>query len=215
MPKKYYGVYKEGTLLKFDNWPDCQSWLNKEGGHIVYTSFKTEPEVDDWLDQQRRWRKNFDTKPPHVYTAFVDGSVREFAGDPMPSYGVAIYNEKNELVHESCGVKHQLLSDDKNTRNELGELVAAQVAAQWAKQNNKEVLIVYDYEGICCYPSGTWKPKSKAAKNYVTAMLGSYNKHIYGMQWIKGHGDGDDFLTLGNAHADELASRAFDEISER
>lgn len=91
---------------------------------------------------------------------YVDGSWQE----GRVGYGAVIMHQ-GQVLAELYGP----VPDDatEGTRQVAGELVAVGKALQWCEANGiTEVNLHYDYLGIECWATGTWKAKLSLTQRY-------------------------------------------------
>lgn len=95
-------------------------------------------------------------------TAYVDGSfnpqVNKYA------YGCVLIKEDSS-IEELCGSGNS--PDALKQRNVSGEMIASMLSVQYAlKYGYSHIDIYYDYSGIECWATGSWKAKNDLTQKY-------------------------------------------------
>jgi viroplasmin and RNaseH domain-containing protein len=204
MATKYYAIKKgrdfnnnvDVTNVIVTNWNECLSYVKGAKG-AIYKSFLTEKDANDYLNNSSGLKKGVDNYPldvPHIY---VDGSynisTEEFG------YGLLVVN--NDIItHVNCGGGK---SEDCNQRQVNGELKAAIEGVKYALDNNyKEIVIFYDYAGVCQHATGAWERNTVLSKKYYEVINKFKNDGNINIIFVKVDSHTDD---LYNDIADELA----------
>lgn len=130
---------------------------------------------------------------------YVDGSYDPSTG--VYGYGVV-------AVHPDGKIETLAGSGNKTEtaafRNVAGEMLAAMVAVRYAIDNGFDsVKIFYDYSGIECWVTGTWKAKKNLTIMYCNSMRKWGEQISISFQKVDAH-TGDLF----NEMADSLAKTA-------
>lgn len=174
MGKKVYAI-KEGfdndNNVKIQNkivgtWGECLKYVRGVKG-AKYKSFESMKEAEDYLAKANEMlRKGIDEYPQEALHVYVDGSYN--VSTKKYSYGlIAIRNNIVEYI--DSGVK----DEDPNCaiRQIAGELKAAELGVRYAlKKNEKQVVIIHDYEGIAHHATGTWDRKEESSIRYHDCM---------------------------------------------
>lgn len=133
-------------------------------------------------------------KIPSKNYAFVDGSYNP----KTKTYG------GGGILIDQYGNKHILFQSGNNPklvsmRNVAGELLGTQLIIKRAVElGMRKLTIFHDYEGIEKWPSGKWKCKKEATKQYasfVVSAIGAglkiYFYHVKGHSGIKENEEAD------------------------
>jgi len=192
MANKIYAIlHPTGEEHKVYTWNECQQ-LTKGVAGILFKSFGTETEVDDWFNTHKS--SNILETDVRIY---VDGSF--FPNHDRAGFGwVAIKDD--EIISEEYGVT----DEPALSRNIDGELTATINAVKWATANDIKATIIYDYEGIKHWAVGTWKAKKPVSKKYQVQVQPYSNN--FNWEKVKGH-SGDKW----NDYVDVLAKRGIEE----
>lgn len=94
--------------------------------------------------------------------SYVDGSfnpeINKYA------FGCVMIHENGD-TEEYCGSGNN--PDALQQRNVAGEMIASMLAVKWALANGyEELTIFYDYSGIECWVTGSWKAKNELTRKY-------------------------------------------------
>lgn len=135
-------------------------------------------------------------KSQSKYNVYVDGSfinnTSVFSG-----WAFVVVSMRNEFVCAFNG----LTKIPAVSRNIDGEVKAAYEASKWAKNNNVNIVIHYDYIGVENWITGAFKAKSLIAKTYIKQM--NPYRDIVSFEKVKAHSN-----NKWNDMADMLAKRA-------
>ena len=143
-----------------------------------------------------------------TYVAFTDGSFTDSYGGIYGSGAIiAPINTTNWTVLKSAGNKQEYLSH----RNVAGEIFAATSLFNYILQDLpqcKNLILVYDYEGIGNWLTKTWKAKKPITQLYV----GYYEQYVkpainVTFQHTYGHSG-----NTGNEIVDKLAKEAIQDF---
>ena len=202
---KFYAVAKglSGIPSIYESWAACQNQINGVKG-VIYKSFPTREQAQDFLDIQANNCKTLDTADNSLLTIYVDGSFKEIVGNY--SYGlVAILNDK--VVYEENGIGNKE-PDAVALRNISGEVLGAMKAVSYAAKNGyKEINLCYDYQGIECWALGTWNRRGSISEYYYEFMQA--NSKIVNIHFIKIKGHSG---VKYNEMADILAGKALSNL---
>ena len=141
-------------------------------------------------------------KAPKTLWAFTDGSWS--AGKPNVFGASYILVERDGKESRVVGEWSKASNNEEylGSRNVAGEVYAAIYAMNWAKRNNRPIVICHDYTGIAKWCLGEWKTNRPISK----LLLDAYKKMPEGMvkfRKVAAH-SGNQF----NDKADELAKAA-------
>lgn len=167
--KKFYAVKNGRKPGVYDTWDECKLQVDGFSG-AKYKGFKTEQEamefvygnlIDSNLTKEQNNKVDSIIMNKGEAIAYVDGSFNA-ATNIYGSGVIVLYNSK-EIVLKSCGCDVSLVK----MRNIAGEIKAAEMAMQWAIDNNISVLHIYhDYTGIAEWCVGGWKKNEEGTKAY-------------------------------------------------
>lgn len=206
MAKKCYAVKKGNKVGIFYSWDACQDATRGFSG-AEFRGFNDEQEALAYLHGQSLvTNTSSGTKlsievptSDDVVNIYTDGSFK----DNDIAFGV--------YIEASNGRKFKFYGlvdcyQYKNLRNVAGEVLAVLVGVQLAKDMGfKRFNILYDYQGVEAWYTGTWKANGQLQSIYYTLM--TQFRLQYGLAYkyfkIKGHTGVE-----GNVIADKLASRA-------
>lgn len=127
--------------------------------------------------------------------AYVDGSFN----NSIVSYGAVILREGNIAAEFSGKV---LDPDYQHARQVAGELMAVGKVIQWClAQQQNQIAIYYDYEGIEHWVTGKWKAKQLLTQRYRDYV----QKSGVSIHWVKVAAHTGDYW---NEYVDQLAKQA-------
>ena len=194
----------ENNLI-FDDWDIVKTYVNGVHG-ALYKSFNSY-EVFGALYDVKLFKTMFDTSEstpninpiPNTLMCFVDGSYNE----ELNNYGagvVCLYNEQIVFADGFLGKNQEAVK----MRQIGGELLGAIQSCVYAKKNDyKNIVIFYDYQGVEKHATGQWKPENEFSKSYNQWMSDFIEKNpemTIKFQHVKAH-DGN----LYNEIADYFA----------
>lgn len=174
MGKKVYAI-KEGFDSKkniriknkiVNSWNECLMYVKGVKG-AKYKSFENINDANEYLSQDNDMLiKGVDEYPQDALHVYVDGSYNAFT----KKYSYALVALKNNIVeYIDSGVE----DEDSNCtiRQVAGELKAAELGVRYAiSKNEKQVVIIHDYEGIAHHANGTWDRKESSSVRYYETM---------------------------------------------
>lgn len=115
-----------------------------------------------------------------ILDIYTDGS---FNG--QNSSWAFIVIEDNKPIFQNKGV----LEGDINKMWQIGgEIKAVENAVLWARKNNCQININYDYLGVEHWATGKWRAKNEHTKAYATFMQ-EHSKYINKYVKVKAHSD--------------------------
>jgi len=199
--KKVYAVRKGRQVGLFYSWPTCQEHIKGYSG-AEYKSFKTEQEAKEYLNggggKAPLPATEMIEPSPETMLAYVDGSYN-LATQEYSAGVVALWQGKEITFSQKA--------DDpslKSMRNVAGEIMGAQIAMQYALQEQAKMLVIYhDYEGVEKWCTKAWEAKqagTQAYKRYYEQVAPKLDIHFVK---VKAH-SGDRY----NEQADQLAKAA-------
>ncbi|KEZ84919.1 hypothetical protein IO99_17810 [Clostridium sulfidigenes] len=205
MATKYYAIKKgrdfnnniDVNNIIVKSWSECLSYVKGAKG-AIYKSFLTEKEAKDYLDNSSELKKGVDNYPldvPHIY---VDGSynisTEEFG------YGVLVI-EKDIITYVNYGGGK---NNQCNQRQVNGELKAAINGVKYALDNNyREIVLFYDYAGVCQHATGAWERNTVLSKEYYEVI----NK-------LKKEGNINIIFVKVDSHTNDLYNDIADELAK-
>lgn len=132
---------------------------------------------------------------------YVDGSYNH--KKRIYSYGVVVVDNDN-VIHTISGCGNDELG--LSMRNVTGEVLASIHAVKYAIENGyKNITICYDYKGIECWATQTWKRNNKLTQYYCKFMQDVMKDINIKFIKIKSH-SGDYY----NEMVDKLAKEAIE-----
>ena len=221
---KYYAVLKGRNIGIYESWSDCEKNVKGYPGQ-EYKSFTDRNDAEKYMNDKditeknnncnnnNMCSKNIDVKKQETnncinkkeneennekLNAYVDGSYN----DKIKEYGSGgiIYNNNKEYKFSFSGKESDLIG----MRNVAGEIKAAEYAIQYAlKMGCKELDLYYDYKGIECCCTGSWKANKIGTIKYRDFYKQIKNNIKVNFIWIKSHSD--DYY---NDMADKLAKKS-------
>lgn len=188
---KYYAVRYQDEKQIFTSWEDCKAYIDGKKG-FSQKSFLSLEEAQLFLENKEL------SQALVLPTAYIDGSYDSTTG--CYSFGGVLLAKGKEYTF-----KKKYEADSFSTaRNVAGEIKGAGFIIQYAiKLGIKELNIMYDYEGIEKWFTGTWKANSEIAKSYVAFKNKIQDKIKINFVKIKSHSN-----NKYNDMADELAKEA-------
>ena len=136
---------------------------------------------------------------PAATTVYVDGSF--ITTTEVVGWGYLILNDGKEIARNSGASNDAGLA---GIRNVAGELMAAMRGISHAvKLGSKDIVVMYDYEGIGAWADGKWRCKNEYTKKYAQYVAAMRKEINIEFKWTRGH-SGDVY----NGHVDNLARSA-------
>lgn len=197
----FYAVFngRSNTPKIFTDWNECKAEITGVSCPI-YKKFKTKEDAINFIKEHSNKIAsiNNDIINSNSIDIYVDGSFDDIA--KIYSYGlVAIKNDN--IIYEDSGFG---TSDAASMGNVAGEILGAMKAAQYAYENNYDVLNLYhDYSGIAFWVEGTWKTKNEHTRSYKEYMDKAAKCIRINFIKVKGH-SGNKW----NDYVDTLAKKA-------
>ncbi|WP_346962451.1 ribonuclease H family protein [Clostridium sp.] len=205
MATKYYAIKKgkdfnnniDVNNIIVKSWSECLSYVKGAKG-AIYKSFLTEKEAKDYLDSSSELKKGVDNYPldvPHIY---VDGSynisTEEFG------YGLLVV-ESDIITYVNYGGGK---NNECNQRQVNGELKAAIESVKYALDNSyKEIVLFYDYAGVCQHATGAWERNTVLSQEYYEVI----NK-------LKKEGNINIIFVKVDSHTNDLYNDIADELAK-
>lgn len=135
--------------------------------------------------------------------AWVDGSFTDKGDVKVASWAFVVVDE-DEAVFEDCGNK--LPEEFLEHRNVAGEVFAVTELLNFCIENQEtEVTIHYDYEGLEKWATGAWKTNKQLTQEYKQFVKDCGIK----INWVKVQGHSGD---KWNEYADKLAKTALENL---
>ncbi len=151
---KYYAVKKGRQKGIFYSWEECQQQVEGYSG-ASYKSFSSLNEAKAFIGEESN-------EITFGLIAYVDGSFN----NKTKEYGYGCIMIENQKVLDTFYGKGNH-PDYVSMRNVAGEIAGAQVAINYALDNNyTHICIYYDYEGIEKWANGIWKANKVGTKAY-------------------------------------------------
>ncbi len=205
MATKYYAIKKgkdfnnniDVNNIIVKSWGECLSYVKGAKG-AIYKSFLTEKEAKDYLESSSELKKGVDKYPLNVPHIYVDGSyniaTEEFG------YGVLVV-ERDIITYVNYGGGK---NNQCNQRQVNGELKAAINGVEYALDNNyKEIVLFYDYAGVCQHATGAWERNTVLSQEYYEV----FNK-------LKKEGNINIIFVKVDSHTNDLYNDIADELAK-
>lgn len=205
MAIKYYAIKKgrnsktnsDVTNIIVNSWNECLSYVKGVKG-AIYKSFSNEVEAKEYLTSQSSLKKGIDDYPADIPHIYVDGSYN--AASEHYGYGLVVIKEGVITYIKNGGGCNK----ECNQRQVNGELRAAIEGIEYALNNNyKNVVVFYDYEGVCQHATGNWERNTTLSKEY-------YEK----ISTLKSEGDINIIFVKVDSHTDDLYNDIADELAK-
>ena len=212
MERKFYVAIFENEVFEFTTWPECKEFVEGKK-NIKYKGFTDKMVAKTFIDSN--------VKPPIPFTltdvlyAYVDGSrLVQDNGDIIYSYGLCAVKNGN-IIHEESG-----MACDKEVAKMYqigGELTGALKGVEFAMgQNEKRVVIVYDYFGVEMWANGSWSVEKQTpfVKEYVKKMSDYHERINIDFVHVNSHVNKADkkIENIFNDRADVLAKEAYQHL---
>lgn len=199
--KKVYAVRKGRKSGLFYSWPVCQEQIKGYSG-AEYKSFKTEQEASAYLvggvSIAQLPVHEISEPSPDTMLAYVDGSYNNATQEY--SAGVVALWQGKEITFSQKADDPTL----KSMRNVAGEIMGAQIAMEYALQEQAKILVIYhDYEGVEKWCTKAWEAKQVGTKKYKAYYEQAAERLEIHFVKVKAH-TGDKY----NEQADQLAKGA-------
>lgn len=205
MATKYYAIKKgrdfknnvDVTNIIVTSWNECLSYVKGAKG-AIYKSFSTDKDAKDYLDSNSELKKGVDHYPSDVPHIYVDGSYNT----STEKFGYGLLVVDNDIItHVDYGGGK---NEECNQRQVNGELKAAIEGVKYALDNDyKEIVLFYDYAGVCQHATGSWERNSILSKEYYEAI----NK-------LKKEGNINIIFVKVDSHTDDLYNDIADELAK-
>lgn len=196
----FYAVKVGRETGIFNTWSECKAQIDKYKG-AVYKGFVDKQSAINYLtnkDTPYNVTQKIDSKK--CVTAYVDGSFSEVL--QKYSFGSVVFEPNVEGFKQFYGIDDDSLS--LQSKNVAGELLGVTTITTWAIKNHyKQLLFIYDYEGIEKWVTGIWKANTVLTQTYVEFMKSKMNEINIFFEKVVAH-SGDKY----NDMADKLAKYA-------
>uniref|UniRef100_A9ABA8 Ribonuclease H n=1 Tax=Methanococcus maripaludis (strain C6 / ATCC BAA-1332) TaxID=444158 RepID=A9ABA8_METM6 len=160
---KIYAVRKGRKTGLFETWAECESQVKGFSG-AEFKSFTSKKDAKDYLNQKTGQKQNSvksnEFKKDVMY-AWVDGSFNL----KNKEYGAGALVIFNGIEKE---IKAKGNDEDlSKMRNVAGEILASELAMDYAVSKNVKNLVIYhDYLGIEKWCTGEWKTNKAGTIEY-------------------------------------------------
>lgn len=213
MAKNYYAVKKGRKTGIFCSWDECSEAIHGFAG-AEFKGFAKKEDAEAYLKGEAAddIRKANDVASPEAedivlpeagcVIAYVDGSFEQSIG--RYAFGCV-------MIQPDGSIERAYGSDDKPEavaiRNVAGEMQGAMYAVACCVMSGyKKVILCYDYQGIACWATGSWRAKNELTASYARYMRQKAGQIEICFRKIKAH-TGDKY----NEEADRLAKKALTE----
>ena len=199
--KKVYAVRKGRQTGLFYSWPACQEQIKGYSG-AEYKSFITEQEANIYLAGGASIAKlapiEMINPAPDTMLAYVDGSYNTQTKEY--SAGVVALWQGREIIFSEKADDPEM----KSMRNVAGEIMGAQIAMEYAVEQEASTLVIYhDYEGVEKWCTKAWEAKQNGTQKYKAYYDNIAQQLDIRFVKVKAH-SGDQY----NEQADRLAKDA-------
>ncbi|MBB6402568.1 ribonuclease HI [Methanococcus maripaludis] len=197
---KIYAVRKGRKTGLFDTWAECENQVKGFSG-AEFKSFTSKIDAEAYLNLKSGQKQN-------------NIKSNEFKKDVMHAWVDGSFNLKNKEYGAGAliifnGLKKEIKSKGNDTelskmRNVAGEILASELAMEYAVSKNVKNLIIYhDYLGIEKWCTGEWKTNKSGTIDYKEKCKNYLKKLNIEFVKVKAH-SGDE----NNEIADKLAKEA-------
>ncbi|MBA2861850.1 viroplasmin family protein [Methanococcus maripaludis] len=197
---KIYAVRKGRKTGLFETWGECENQVKGFSG-AEFKSFTSKKDAEIYLNQKTEEKQNniqSNEFEKDVMYAWVDGSFNL----KNKEYGAGVLTIFNGIEKEikAKGNNKEL----SKMRNVAGEILASELAMEYAVSKNVKNLIIYhDYLGIEKWCTGEWKTNKEGTTEYKEKCKNYLKKLNIEFVKVKAH-SGDK----NNEIADKLAKES-------
>ena len=197
----FYAVKKGRIPGIYLTWDECKAQVHGFS-EALYKSFRSRQEAEAWLGTPSSPSPSDKSPfiPSRTPTVYTDGSFLD--GFDAYSYGVFI-SAPDGSVTELSGVARD--PGLVPSRNIAGETLAVIKATEWAvSKGYSSIHVICDYIGIPEWATGSWKAKTKVARDFRQFILQKEAEGFsFSFEQVPGHSG-----IPGNERADQLAYQA-------
>jgi len=206
----FYAVKNGRSIQIFFNWNDCSNSV-KGFKNAIYKKFDTREEAEVFMQDAVKEVENNELEFRPDYYVYTDGGCSN-NGTGNAIAGIGIYFG----VDDSRNVSKHMKGKQTNNAAELSAIIETYFIIQEDVENGKNIAIVSDSEyAIKCVTSYGEKCSKKnwnvdiPNKELVKTAYNMYKeRQNIAFIHIKAHTNNKDVHSIGNAHADRLASLA-------
>lgn len=162
MGKTYVAIY-QNQVYTFDNWGDCKTFVEDKGDNVRFKSFVDEIDIKAFVDQNIK--KNLDNHLKDVLYAYVYGMRYTINKEYIHGWSyLLVRNGQKEFENAGLGNDSKIA-----VRYHVnGEIAGVINAIEYAMANQeKRIIIYYQFLGIEMWANGSWKPKKEEYINYT------------------------------------------------
>lgn len=162
--KRYVAIY-QNEVYTFDKWKDCQAFV-ADKKDIKFKGFTDDMDIKKFIDDNIKKVINVDMKD--TLYAYVYGMRYNYKDDYLFGWSYTLLRN-HQIIYSSSGIG----DDCKIVRRykTTGEIAAIMNAIEYAlSQNEKRIIILFDFLGAEMWANGSWKPKTEDISNYVEFM---------------------------------------------
>ena len=206
----YYAVAKGENIGIYHNWKECQQQINGFK-NAKFKKFTHEDDAKHFLEEYNNIQLEVEIIEPYDpdYYVYTDGACSN-NGNEKAIAGIGVYFGNND----SRNVSKQIFGKPTNNVAELTAIIEACEIIKDDLKNGKIITIVSDsnYSILCATNYG----KKNALQNWKKDIPNKYLvKTLFDFvstypniqfQYIKAHTTNDDIHSIGNHHADLLAT---------
>lgn len=206
----YYAVAKGGNIGIYDTWKECQEQINGFKG-AKFKKFTNENDAKCFIEEHQKIQVEVDITEncePDYYV-YTDGACSN-NGNKKAIAGIGIYFGNNDPRN----VSQQINGKPTNNVAELSAILETCEIIKHDLENDKTITIVSDsnYSILCATSYGkknalqNWK-KDIPNKDLVKSLFDFVSTYPnLQFQYIQAHTNKNDVHSIGNRHADLLAT---------
>lgn len=204
----YYAVAKGETIGIYNTWKECQQQINGFKG-AKFKKFANEDDAKRFIEEHINIQVEIIEPCEPDYYVYTDGACSN-NGNEKAIAGIGVYFGNND----SRNVSKQILGKPTNNVAELTAIIEACEIIKDDLKNGKTITIVSDSNYSIL--SATSYGKKNALQNWTKdipnkdlvktlfEVASTYSNLQF--QYIKAHTNKDDIHSIGNHHADLLAT---------
>lgn len=204
----YYAVAKGENIGIYHTWKECQQQIKGFKG-AKFKKFTHEDDAKRFIEEHNNIQVEIIEPRDPDYYVYTDGACSN-NGNEKAIAGIGVYFGNND----SRNVSKQILGKPTNNVAELTAIIEACEIIKNDLKNGKTITIVSDsnYSILCATSYGkknallNWKKDipNKELVKILFEFVSTYTNLYF--QYIQAHTTNDDVHSIGNRHADLLAT---------